>query len=131
MAPRENGSTPRLVLEENDLLLRILRQLRIWIWRNPIAGRSLVQSFVAEGRRFAKTSEGRNWQKRLSGSATVQRGRLLWQAYGLDKLVEGEPKLIPSEWLELLTEALAQADLEETLSTLMLDEAQHATIDTA
>lgn len=118
---------PRLVLEENVTLLRLLRRLRHWVLRYPGATRTLVQSLVAEGRRFAETPEGHRWRENLAGSEVIRRGRLVWGAYGLDKLIDDEPAILPSDWTALFIEALTNTDIEETLSTLMMDEARDET----
>lgn len=122
---------PRLVLEDDQALLRILRRLREWLWRYPSAAGSLVRMLVAEGRRFAETPQGARWRARLSKSDVVQRGRMVWSAYGLDRLLDDEPGTLPSEWLEMLARTLEEADLEETLATMMMEEARSETLDAA
>lgn len=120
---------PRLVLEDDRALPRILDRLRLWLWRYPDLARSLVRQLVAEGRRFAGTPEGARWQARLADAPLTQRGRMVWTAYGLDRLLDDQAATPPSGWLEALAAALEEADLEQTLAAMMIEEARHATLD--
>ncbi len=128
MANETADELPRLVLREDDLLIRLLRDGQRWLAENPKLARLLVQSFVAEGRRFADTPSGRHWQAALASSDAMRRGRLLWQACGLDALLDGEPALVPSDWLELVVATVVSADLEAVLSRLMMEEVRRGTI---
>lgn len=116
---QSQNQMPRLVLREDDLLSRLLRDLRLLLMRNPESARMLTQFLVAEGRRFASTPAGERWQQSLAQSELVSRGRMIWQAYGLDSLLDVEPVLTPSDWIRLIATELANADLEATLSKLM------------
>jgi hypothetical protein len=120
---RVGEDAPRLVIRDNAPLLALLRAGQDLLWRDPAAARSIIQALVSEGRRFAQTPEGRHWKAELSTSELVEKGRLIWQAFGMDSFAEGAPSMAPSEWLDLITEALRSADLEATLSTLMVEEA--------
>ncbi len=90
--------------------------------KHPQASRALVLSLVEEGRRFAGTPEGQLWLEGLAGSELVRRGVLIWEAYGLDLLLESEPVVTPSVWLELVLSAIANPDLESILSMLIVEE---------
>jgi hypothetical protein len=76
--------------------------------------RAAVEGFVAEGRRFAETEEGRGWLEALSRSERVRRGRVLWEMYA-SRPDDREPDMTPSEWLSALLEALESPELEEVL----------------
>lgn len=126
------GILPRLILRDDDnhtliLLLRFIQRLLV---QNPAAVRAVVQAIVAEGKRFAKTTEGQHWKETLTRSELVQRGRFIWQAYGLDSALDTAPVLVPSDWLELLIHDMEIADLETVLSLLMKEGARHGTIST-
>lgn len=107
---------------EDDLLLRLLPQGQSLLKQHPHTARLIAQSLVAEGRRFAQTPAGERWRAALARSELVRQGRLIWQVYGLDELIDAKPGPVPSDWLELIAEALANADLEDLLSALMKKE---------
>lgn len=114
--------SPRLVLEDPQPLLALLRAGQELLWRDPAAAAALLQAVTAEGRRFAATPEGERWMRAFGGSELVQRGRMIWQAFGLDALAEGSPAQLPSDWLRHVLDALGSADLEETLTQMMVEE---------
>lgn len=114
---------PRLVLRcEDRIQARLLLEGQRLLVQHPQAARSLVRAFTAEGRRFAETPDGRAWKAILASSELVRRGLLIWEAYGLQALLETESTVIPSTWLDLLTAAVASPDLETILSTLIVEE---------
>lgn len=125
-----SDALPRLVLHEDDIMIPALRFVQRLLIQNPDAARAIVQAIVAEGHRFAETADGQRWKGDLSRSELVRRGRLIWQACGLDSLLDTEPALVPSDWLELIVNGLSNADLEAVLSLLMLEGAWHGTIST-
>jgi hypothetical protein len=125
-----SDALPRLVLHEDDILIPALRFIQRLLIQNPKATRAIVQAVVAEGHRFAETFDGQCWKGNLARSELVRRGRLIWQAYGLDALLDTEPALVPSDWLELIVNGLSNANLEEVLSLFMLEGAWHGTIST-
>lgn len=91
---------PRLVLRDDDSPERRLHHGLRLLASNPELVRAIAQACVAEGHRFAQTPEGARWKETLSRSEWVRRGRLIWQAYGLDALLEGEPEPASSEGLD-------------------------------
>lgn len=118
-------TAPRLVLrEDNDTLIRWLRHGQRLLTQHPQAARALVQALVAEGRRFAQTPEGQQWKETLTRSAWVQRGRLIWEAYHLDALLESEPAIMPTAWLDMIGSAAASPELETVLSSLIVAEVE-------
>jgi hypothetical protein len=112
---------PRLTIEEDDRLLRVLSEGQRLIARDSRAIRAVTQAFVAEGRRFAATPEGQRWKQRLAQSGLIRTGRLIWRAYGLDAPMDDEPAVTASEWLDEFIGQLAGANLEAILSKLMAD----------
>ena len=109
---------PRLVLRDDDVLARRLCEGQRLLESSPELARAIVQACVAEGRRFAETPEGARWKETLSRSELMQRGRLIWQAYGLDALADGEPELVSSDWLDSLMAQFVSADLKVLLAAL-------------
>lgn len=119
---------PRLVIQDNDLFIKLLRECQRFLIENPKAARTIARALVAEGKQFAQTEEGQRWKAIANESELVKSGRLIWQAYGLDTMVNEEPALTPSEWLDLIMEILNHVDLEAILSTLMIEEVWHGTL---
>ncbi len=122
-----NGGLPRLALRESDLLPRLLRQGQELLLRHPRAAMKLASALVAEGKRFAQTDEGRLWQEQLAANVLIKKGHLVWQAYGLDALLADEPGPLPSDWLDLLLDAIGEADIEQVLARLMVQETDDVT----
>lgn len=113
----------RLTLrEENDLISDFLLKGQRFLMKHPQASRALALSLVEEGRRFAGTPEGQRWLEGLASSDLARRGVLIWEAYGLDMLLEAEPVVTPSAWLDLVLAAIANPDLEGILSMLIVEE---------
>ena len=106
---------PRLVLHDDDPLARRLHDGQRLLALSPELVRAIARACVVEGRHFAQTPEGARWKETLSHSELMRRGRFIWQACGLDALLEGEPELAPSEGLESFVAQLASADLEAIL----------------
>ena len=124
----EAQAIPRLVIKDNDLFIKLLHDCQRFLIENPKAARTIARALVAEGRQFAQTDEGQRWKAIATGSELVKRGRIVWQAYGLDTMASEEPALTPSEWLDLVMDILTHADLEAILSTLMVEELWHGTL---
>lgn len=124
------GQLPRLVLKstlppqqpafDDEVLAQLLEEMHNLIARYPYVARTLAAAFVAEGRRFAETPEGHEWYITLSQSELIRRGQLIWEAYGLDNLVESEPEHLPTIWSDTFATASAHTDLESILSLLLV-----------
>jgi hypothetical protein len=108
----EGEALPRLVLRGDGSLRRILVAWRRLLVQEPRGVRVGVEGFVAEGKRFAETEDGRAWLEALSRSERVRRGRALWEMYA-SRGDGRESDLAPSEWLFALLEALESPELEE------------------
>jgi hypothetical protein len=119
---------PRLTLCEDNILTRLLRDSQHLLMQNPQATQAIVQAFVAEGRRFVETPDGQAWKAILARSELVRRGRLIWESYGLDEMIEAEPALLPSAWLDMIEMATSNPDLETILSKLIMEEVRLGTI---
>ncbi len=121
--PELADESARLVLhEDDDTLTQWLIRGRQLLMDHPRAARAVVRALVAEGRRFAQTPEGQLWKGILVRSEWVRRGRLIWEAYHLDALLEDEPVLLPTAWLDMVASAAANPELETILSTLIVEE---------
>ena len=127
MTDQSEAKLPRLSLQDNDLLLRLLRDGQHLLLYNPRTAQSILQALVAEGRHFAQTPDGRLWQQKIAESDIIKKGRLIWQAFGLDNLLKDEPDIIPSEWLEHISKALDNTDLETMLSQLIREISHNGT----
>jgi len=91
------GVAPEVVLRDEDQdLLKLLRAGQMLLVKYPVAARSAVAAFVAEGRRFAQTDEGRRWKEALAGTELVRRGRLVWEGCSLNMLEEDDRTVFPS-----------------------------------
>ncbi|MSP60186.1 MAG: hypothetical protein EXR72_07555 [Myxococcales bacterium] len=99
-------------------LVQLLRAAQLLLVKYPVAARATVRSFVAEGRRFAETEEGRAWSETLADSELLRRGRLVWEGCSLNMLEEDDRTVFPSVLLEALVAAAAHANLETLLARL-------------
>lgn len=124
-AQAPNASLRLTIAEDNAALARLLAAGQRLLAEHPQAARTLVQAFVAEGRRFAETAEGQAWKEALIRTDLIRRGRLIWEAYALDSLFESEPAFMPSAWLDVVSAASDNPDLETILSTLLAEEIQY------
>lgn len=129
MTTQQTSDLPRLVLQKNDLPLdKIFLDAQHLLIENPQAARGIIQAFIAEGRRFAQTEEGQLWQEILSHSELVKRGQMIWDAFGLDALVETDSSFMPQAWLDMLAAAVSSPDLETILSTLIIEELKNGNV---
>lgn len=119
---------PRLVLtDENETISRLLLEGQHVLVRYPQAARALIAAFVAEGRAFAATPEGRVWMEKLAASELVHRGRFIWDAYCLDAVLDSDAGRMPSAWLDVILASVTNPDLETILSNLVVEEVKHGT----
>ena len=133
MPPPSNGkraaskAIPRLVIGEQHALERALKTLESLVICYPYAASLVAQALVREGRAYASQPEGQRLMQELGRSDWVERGRILWEACGIEGLLNDAEKdgdatgMLPSTWLRLIYNGLSQANLEETLSRLMLN----------
>jgi hypothetical protein len=110
--------TPRIVLRDpEDDLAEILERTRSAVLAHPAAAQRLFQAFVAEGRRFAGTEEGRRWREELTGTELIRRARLLCEACGLS--AHGDHAGSPSDLVDALALAEGVEGLEPMLASLL------------
>ena len=98
-------SAPRLVLEDEGTLHRVFVAWRRLLVQEPRGVDSVVRSLVEEGRRFARTEEGRAWMEMLARSDWVRSARNLWDAHPSPSDAP-ETTMTPSDWLSALVDAL-------------------------
>jgi hypothetical protein len=123
---------PHLTLrEEDEQLSDFLLAGQRFLMKHPQASRELVAALLEEGRRYAQTPDGKAWMDALANTELVKRSLLIWEAYGLDLLLEARPTVTPSTWLEMIVTAFANPDLEGILSMLIVEEMRHATVASA
>jgi hypothetical protein len=119
MAENFSQSVPPVENEElSDFLLACQR----YLMKHPQVSRELIASLVEEGRRYAQTDEGSAWMVALADTELVKRTLFIWEAYGLDLLLEARPVVTPSTWLNMILAAVSNPDLENILSLLIVEE---------
>ncbi|HEX8821061.1 MAG TPA: hypothetical protein VF794_14125 [Archangium sp.] len=96
----------------------VLRRLQGLLLQHPLAAQAAFSALVAEGRRFATTSEGAAWKSALAGSELVRNGRQLWDALALNLLEEDASTVVPSTYLEALFQAASSPELEALVRQL-------------
>jgi hypothetical protein len=109
------------VREDAAVVLRLLREALRLIERHPRLVRAVLAAFIAEGRRFAATSEGEQMRASLLRSERFRRARLIWEAFGLDRQANGRASFEPSRWIGTLVAATASANLEGIIAALMME----------
>lgn len=116
---------PVLSLAEADEdIEHVLRRYERTYSRYPLAAAAAVRSLIAEGRRYAATSEGKAMKNSLARSPAVRRGRLIWDACGLDVLADSSTKELAGELVERFLSALSDGGIERALSQLLLSRTQ-------
>ncbi len=110
------------LLEDDEQLSEFLLGTQRFLMKHPHAAREVIAGLLEEGRRYAQTSEGQRWMEALSNTELVKRSLLIWEAYGLDMLLETGPSVTPSTWLDMIVAVISNPDLESILSMFMLEE---------
>jgi len=109
---------PRLTLPPaDDLLLQILQKASLAL-HHPVAAQAVFSAFVAEGRRFAETPEGRQWKAALADSELVRRGTAVWEGSVLNTLEDNSAALLPSTILDAIVQAAGRRDVVAFLDNL-------------
>lgn len=98
-----------------DELEEILQQTALLLLKHPLAAQSLIYAFIAEGRRFGATPEGRRWRELLAGSEFARRGRALWDATHLNMLEDDPKTLLPTTIVDAIVQILGRPDLQDFL----------------
>jgi|GEM_PF-863084 len=121
-APAHTG--PRT---DDEQLLDRMRQAQRILLKYPIAAQAAVAALVAEGRRFAETTEGQRWKLALADSPLVRRGRAVWEATALRSFTasdaSGPGRALPGGFVEAFLRASTRADLEPLLARLFAGDA--------
>jgi hypothetical protein len=86
---------------------------------HPVAMQAIFRAFVAEGRRFARTDEGRSWAERLARSDLVRQGRVAWDSLTLNAFDDREETVLPTAIVDAYTKAIASDDLHAVLASLL------------
>jgi hypothetical protein len=110
---------PTAVLPAGDATAELLGALQEMVLRHPVAAQALFRAFVAEGRAFAQTEEGRAWAARLARSELVRQGRVTWDAVTLSALDDREETVFPTAILDAFARAVASADLHALLGEVL------------
>jgi hypothetical protein len=119
--PRRPTAVASLVLgPAADPVLPVLEKACTLLVQHPVAAQAMFAAFVAEGRRFAKTDEGRAWAQVLSQAEVVQRGRVLWEDSFLNVLEDSPDTVIPSAILDAVVQAARRADVHALLENLFV-----------
>ncbi|WP_437805113.1 hypothetical protein [Sorangium sp. So ce1078] len=119
MSAPDDVPAPRVVLHDpEDELTVVLRTAQQLLLRYPAAAQALFRAFVAEGRVFAQTPEGRRWREELSNSELIRRGRVVWEVGTLNLLEEDADTLLPSKLLDAIVYTAGVDALEPLLSRL-------------
>jgi hypothetical protein len=121
-AAGDGAALPTLVLPPEappDPVAEALGQLQEMVLRHPVATQALFRAFVAEGRRFADTEDGRRWAERLARSDLVRQGRVAWDGLTLNAFDDSEETVLPTAILDAFTKAIAARDLHAVLATVL------------
>jgi hypothetical protein len=97
---------------------RTLEAVQRAIFRYPVATKAAFRALVAEGRRYAETTEGAELLTRLQGSPAVERARLLWEVVGVRAFAD-DAEALPGFFVDRLAEALRMEPLEPILGRVM------------
>jgi hypothetical protein len=113
---------PRLVLRERAAeSVRVLRSLQALVLEHPVAAQAAFSALVAEGRAYASTDSGREWQERLTRSALLHRARLVFEVGTLWMLDDEPPGPLPSAYLDAVFMSAGSERMEPILNQLFGD----------
>ncbi len=88
------------------------------IFKYPMATQAAFSALVAEGRRFATTSEGRNLALRLTRAKEMHRARMLWEVLSMSAFTERYDGPLPSLFVDTLVRTLKTQHLEPLLTRI-------------
>ena len=101
---------------DNDKDVRGLAQLRSLLVAHPAASQAVFAALVAEGRRFAATERGRQWQEALAASPHMARLRRIFEEVSFNMFEEDRTTVLPSTYVEMLAQALDATQLPRLLA---------------
>jgi hypothetical protein len=84
-----------------------------------MAAQAAFSALVAEGRRFAKTPEGADWQKRLLSARETGSAQLLWEILSSRTFTERSEGALPSTLLDALSRAIRINSVEPLLARIL------------
>lgn len=93
-----------------------LQALQRVLFDFPVASQAAFSALVAEGRRFAGTEEGKQWEERLRDSELIVRGRVVWEVLTQSAFTEDAQTVLPSVILDAFARTTAINSLEPFLS---------------
>lgn len=105
---------------EEDIL-KLLRAGQMLLVRYPVAARAVIRAFVAEGRRYSQTDEGRKLRESLRGSELMRQGRAVWEGASVGLLDDDSEVVLPSMLLEAVMAAAASHRMESLLAQLVAE----------
>lgn len=109
--------------EEVRELASLLRRARMAMLQSPAGARAVVGLLVDEGRKYADTEEGAEWQQRLLASQELEPLRDMWEAISLSVYDDlNEDADIPTAWLDLVSDVAASSSSMEALIKAMRPE---------
>ena len=99
-----------------DLLIALQRLVS----RHPRLVGGVLASLIAEGRAYGATPAGRATRESLAASASLRRGRLLWDSLALGSLARASNAAPATAWLEGLLALAGSETMEVLLSNAVL-----------
>jgi hypothetical protein len=93
-----------------------LAQLHALLIAYPAASQAVFAALVAEGRRFAATEHGRQWQEALAASPLMAKLRRIFEEVSLNMFEEDSTTVLPSTYVELVARSLDAAHLPELIA---------------
>jgi hypothetical protein len=102
---------------EHSELAAALQALQRALLNHPVATQAAFAALVAEGRRFAQTDEGKEWERGLLGSELLSNGRVVWEVMTQSAFTE-HGELLPSVLVDAFARSSAISALEPFLSLL-------------
>jgi hypothetical protein len=118
LASRGNTGAAAFFAEgsNSDPEVRGFAQLRSLLVAHPAASQAAFAALVAEGRRFAATDRGRQWQEALAASPLMARLRRIFEEVSLNMFEEERTTVLPSTYVELLAQALDATQLPRLIA---------------
>jgi hypothetical protein len=90
------------VAPPEDELDALLRDLQLAVLRHPVAAQAIFQTLVAEGRRYAATSEGQLLRTQLASSPLARRLHQAWDVGTLNALDPDPGGPYPTDFVDLV-----------------------------
>lgn len=116
--PSRSAASPKLE-DGNAELDRALGNLHRALFRYPMAAQAAFSALVTEGRRFARTPEGAEWQKRLLSARETGSAQLLWEILSSRTFTERTEGALPSTLLDALSRAIRVKNIEPLLARII------------